>query len=83
MNRLGGIRAVCFDVGGTLITPWPSVGHLYAEVAAQHGVPDASLELFNHRFRAVWARRNQPHHTRQQWQELVDEVFAGAGTEPA
>jgi len=38
INRFGGIRAISFDVGGTLIRPWPSVGHVYAEVAAQQGV---------------------------------------------
>ena len=32
------VKAVTFDVGGTLIEPWPSVGHAYAEVAQRHGV---------------------------------------------
>ena len=41
------IRAVTFDVGGTLIEPWPSVGHVYAEVAAQHGWAGLSIEALN------------------------------------
>ncbi len=38
------IRTVTFDVGGTLIRPWPSVGHVYAETAAGHGVKRISPE---------------------------------------
>jgi len=77
VNRPVGIRAVSFDVGGTLIRPWPSVGHVYAEVARQHGVRQATPELLDHRFRTAWARRDQPHHPREQWRDLVNEVFAG------
>ena len=32
-------RIVFFDAGGTLIHPHPSVGHVYTEVAARHGIP--------------------------------------------
>src|SRR5580700_10426449 len=39
------IRAVTFDVGGTLIEPWPSVGRVYAEVAARHGLEVAAEDL--------------------------------------
>jgi hypothetical protein len=53
------------------------VGHVYAEGAARYGVLQATPTLLNHRFDAAWARRGQPHHTRDQWQDLVDEVFAG------
>ncbi len=28
---LSGVRAVTFDAGGTLLTPHPSVGEVYAE----------------------------------------------------
>ena len=40
------IRAVFFDVGGTLIRPYPSVGALYAQAAARYGltVPDARMQ---------------------------------------
>ena len=33
--KFSGIKAVTFDVGGTLINPWPSVGDVYVEVAAE------------------------------------------------
>ena len=33
------IRAVTFDVGGTLIQVWPSVGHVYADVAVACEMP--------------------------------------------
>ena len=39
------VEAITLDVGGTLIEPWPSVGHIYAEVAARHGVQAEPEEL--------------------------------------
>ena len=44
MTHLGHIQAVTFDVGGTLIRPWPSVGHVYAEVAARHAQARYAIE---------------------------------------
>ena len=76
-----GIRAVTFDVGGTLITPWPSVGHIYAEVAKQHG-SKVSPEALNKQFRLAWKRKQGFTHKREQWQSLVNETFAGALTTP-
>ena len=46
------IKAVTFDAGGTLIKPWPSVGHVYAEAAAGHA--RIAPERLNERFAAVW-----------------------------
>lgn len=69
------IKAVTFDVGGTLIEPWPSVGHVYAAVAAQHGIADLSPDTLNTRFRAAWRARPGFRHSRQAWSDLVDEVF--------
>jgi FMN phosphatase YigB (HAD superfamily) len=37
------VEAVTFDVGGTLIEPWPSVGHIYAEAASKLGLSAARL----------------------------------------
>ncbi len=71
------IKAVTFDVGGTLIEPWPSVGHVYAQVAADHGFKDVSAEMLNTRFRAAWKARSPFGHCRAAWAELVDEVFTG------
>jgi len=70
------IKAVTFDVGGTLIEPWPSVGHVYAEVAMRHGVKTFSAEQLNARFKAAWRARKNFGHSRDEWASLVDEVFA-------
>jgi putative hydrolase of the HAD superfamily len=69
------IRAVTFDVGGTLIEPWPSVGHVYAKVAAEHGVTIFSPEQLNERFKAAWRSRQTFEYSRAGWAELVEEVF--------
>jgi putative hydrolase of the HAD superfamily len=69
------IKAVTFDVGGTLIEPWPSVGHVYAEVAARHGLKMFSAEQLNGRFKQAWRSRKTFGYSRSDWQELVNEVF--------
>ena len=71
------IKAVTFDVGGTLIEPWPSVGHIYAEVATRHGAKNLSADALNTRFRTAWKARPGFAHSRVAWAELVDEVFTG------
>lgn len=68
------ILAVTFDVGGTLIECFPSVGHIYAEVAARHGFLLAPA-LLNRRFKAAWQAFRNFRHTRSQWAELVDRTF--------
>jgi putative hydrolase of the HAD superfamily len=72
------IQAVTFDVGGTLIEPWPSVGHVYAEVAARHGLKNFSPDQLNARFKTAWRARQTFGHSRNEWDELVTEVFGGA-----
>lgn len=76
------IGAITFDVGGTLIEPWPSVGHVYAAVAARHGFAGLAAETLNSRFRQAWIARGGVHHTRRGWEELVDEVFLGLTPSP-
>jgi putative hydrolase of the HAD superfamily len=71
------IRAITFDVGGTLIEPYPSVGHIYAQVAAGNGYPDISPVKLNGRFAAACKARPKFQHSRAAWAELVDEVFCG------
>ena len=74
------IKAVTFDVGGTLIEPWPSVGHVYAEVAARHGHKNLSAETLTSRFKAAWRAQKNFDHSRNAWAELVDETFRGLVT---
>lgn len=72
---LENIKAVTFDVGGTLIRPWPSVGHVYAEIAARHGVTIFSPEQLTERFKTAWRTRQPFDYSRGGWAQLVDEVF--------
>ncbi len=69
------ILAVTFDVGGTLIQCWPSVGHVYAEAASGHGFPDPPVTELNRRFAAAWRELRDFRHTREQWAALVTETF--------
>src|ERR1700722_18252190 len=60
------VHAITFDVGGTLIQPWPSVGHVYAEVAARHGIKPEAAETLNQRFAAAWKKLKDFHHKREE-----------------
>jgi putative hydrolase of the HAD superfamily len=82
MNLPAGIRAITFDAGGTLIQPWPSVGHVYAEVAARHGFAHLSAEKLDRQFAAAWRKLKNFNHTREEWAALVDQAFAGAPGPP-
>ncbi len=70
------IKAVLFDVGGTLITPHPSVGAIYSAVAARHGVHVAPEKL-NLGFRTAWAKRKHERSLidKKWWQSVVEESF--------
>lgn len=70
------IQAVTLDVGGTLIEPWPSVGDLYAEVAARHGMRVSAADL-NRQFDTAWRARKNFGYTLSAWSGLVTETFAG------
>jgi putative hydrolase of the HAD superfamily len=74
--------AVTFDVGNTLITTWPSVGHVYAEIAARHGCINVTPDLLEHRFRSIWPGRLHLAETRAGWEQVVDEVFEGLVATP-
>jgi putative hydrolase of the HAD superfamily len=71
------IQAVTFDVGGTLIEPWPSVGHLYAEVAERHGLKNISSPDLNLRFAAAWEANTGFDYTKAGWERVVSETFRG------
>ena len=77
-KQLAAIRAVTFDVGGTLIECRPSVGHVYAEVAGRHGHGSISPELLNRNFKRAWRRFKDFRHTPGQWSEIVDQTFRGS-----
>jgi putative hydrolase of the HAD superfamily len=81
MQRSPKVLAVTFDVGGTLIEPWPSVGHVYAEVAARHGAGALDVGLLNRRFAAAWETHPGFDHAIEDWAAIVDETFAGLITE--
>lgn len=70
------IRAVTFDVGGTLIEPFPSVGAVYAEVARDHGF-ECCPETLTRQFGAFWSGRPRFGYTRHEWFEVVRHSFAG------
>lgn len=76
------IRAVTFDVGGTLIEVWPSVGHIYAEVAARHGAKGLSASLLNRKFAAAWRAARRFSYSRSGWARLVDATFRGLTDRP-
>ena len=77
MTTLAAIRAVSFDVGGTLIEPWPSVGHVYARVAEQFGITGVAPEQLNRQFAVAWKARREFNYSREAWRELVNHSFAG------
>ncbi|MEW6306632.1 MAG: HAD-IA family hydrolase [Verrucomicrobiota bacterium] len=75
MALLQGIEAVTFDVGGTLIEPWPSVGHVYAEVAARHGVKAPDVATLNRQFAAAWKGKGEFDYSKDSWFALVAKTF--------
>lgn len=74
------VSAVTFDIGGTLIQPWPSVGHVYSRVARRHGI-EAAPEILNQKFAAAWKAKRNFNHTKPDWLELVGVTFAGLAGE--
>jgi len=70
------IRAITFDVGGTLIEPWPSVGHVYATVAAEFGVRDVVPEALTQDFIRAWKAQSNFDYSRAGWYTIVRETFA-------
>jgi putative hydrolase of the HAD superfamily len=76
------LQAVTFDVGGTLIQPWPSVGAVYADVASRRGILTANPAELERRFRSCWRAREESPHSRTGWEALVDEVFQGLCSDP-
>lgn len=69
------IQAVTLDVGGTLMEPWPSVGHVYAEVAGKHGVKHPGAARLDGQFSAAWKQRKDFDYTQDAWFGLVKQTF--------
>lgn len=74
------LKAVTFDVGGTLINPWPSVGHVYAEVAERFGIA-VRPEAINAGFNDAWKSRHNFDYSREGWFEIVRQSFREEGGE--
>jgi len=83
MSSLADIQALTFDVGGTLIEPWPSVGHIYAEVAARYGHENLQPEKLNQQFAVAWQSKRDFDHSRRAWLDLVQKTFEGLIARPA
>jgi putative hydrolase of the HAD superfamily len=75
-GHLAGIRAITFDVGGTLIEPWPSVGHVYAGVVEERGLGRLDPAELNRRFCGAWQAQNGFGFTKRDWAELVANTLA-------
>lgn len=71
------VEAVTFDVGGTLIEAFPSVGAVYAEVARERGLGPFAPEVLTQGFILAWKKRGAFQYTRAGWKELVCQTFAG------
>jgi putative hydrolase of the HAD superfamily len=65
-----------------LLEVWPSVGHVYAEVAARNGVKRLSAAALNRRFAAAWRAATRFSHSRLGWARLVDATFRGLTEQP-
>lgn len=67
------VRALFFDVGGTLVRPHPSVGAVYAAVAVRHGITTSADEM-DRSFRESWTALKGADLTvsrKDWWRELV------------
>jgi len=80
-------KAIFFDAGGTLFSPFPSVGEIYAQASFRFGtVCDPSV--LEAEFHAAWQRRGglsslgpQSNEAKEKawWHSLVEEVFRPYG----
>src|SRR5690242_19061937 len=82
INPPSPIRAITFDVGGTLIEPWPSVGDIYAAVAARHGLHGLPVDSLNRQFAAAWKNLDRFNYTRSDWFNIVNQTFRGLAPTP-
>ena len=74
------IRAVFFDVGNTLIHPYPSVGEIYREIALKYGMEIDTIAI-NSAFGRVLLNRsaiplNDTKSEKKWWKDLVWEIIS-------
>ena len=75
------VEAVVFDVGGTLIDPYPSVGDIYADVASNLGYANLDVERLNDRFAKAWSAKGDFQYNESNWERLVIQTFDGLVSE--
>jgi putative hydrolase of the HAD superfamily len=76
------IKMISFDAGGTLLSPYPSVGEIYSRVAKKYDRLISPLEI-NQSFHRVWQKKDMHDlisHSDEKiektwWGEIVKEVF--------
>jgi putative hydrolase of the HAD superfamily len=80
------VRAVVFDVVGTLVEPWPAVPVAYRDAARRHGI-ERDVDEIRGRFAAAWKKQESidaaatpPHVTspareEERWRSIVADVF--------
>lgn len=68
------VHTVTFDVGGTLISPSPSVGHVYSEMAARHGV-EVDAQVLTEGFSRAWRTKADFNYSEEAWYALVRQTF--------
>jgi putative hydrolase of the HAD superfamily len=70
-------RCVTFDVGGTLVEPWPSVGAVYAAAAREAGLGDFDAATLQARFGNAWRERRDFDYSPAAWAGVVAATFRG------
>jgi FMN phosphatase YigB (HAD superfamily) len=77
------IEIISFDVGGTLLYPWPSVGSIYADCIGEYGL-ELPAEKWQSEFKQAWITHSQlsDHKTSSEkdwWYTLVKAVVSELG----
>lgn len=81
---LKGKKAVFFDAAGTLFYPYPSVGDIYASIAARHGMK-VEVQIVDKVFYEEHSKRERDkpleasggvEEEKRWWKELVEAVFS-------
>ena len=80
------VRAVVFDVVGTLVEPWPAVPVAYRDAARRHGI-ERDVDEIRGRFAAAWKKQESidaaatpahvtsPAREEARWRSIVADVF--------